>query len=51
MAGKGDRNRSISKDYKDNFDKIDKSKPVSTAGFKMRINGKEVIGNDKATKD
>ena len=42
MAGKGDKNRSISKAYKDNFDKIDKSKPVSTKSFKLKVNGKEV---------
>ena len=36
---KGDKERSNNKEYKSNYDKIDRSKPVSTKGFKMRLNG------------
>ena len=39
---KGSKDRSNSKSYKSNYDKIDRSKPVSTKGFKLKVNGKEV---------
>ena len=41
-AGKGDDNRSDSKKYRANYDKVDYSKPVSTTGFKLTVNGKDV---------
>ena len=39
---KGSADRSNNKEYKSNYDKIDRSKPVSTKGFKLRINGEVV---------
>lgn len=45
--GKGDDNRSDSKKYRENYGNIDCSKPVSTKGFKMTVNGKEVTKKDK----
>ena len=42
-GNKGDANTRIDpKKYKENREKVDFSKPVSTKGFKMRINGKVV---------
>ena len=42
MSGKDDKDRSNNKEYKSNYEKIDRSKPVSTKGFKMKINGEVV---------
>ena len=47
MAGKTDTIKATydpksKKARDDNWDKIDRSKPVSTKGFKMRINGEAV---------
>ena len=42
-GNKGDADtRTNKKNYHKGYDKIDRSKPVSTKGFKMKINGKEV---------
>ena len=41
-GGKRDENRSNSKEYKENYSKIDYSKPVSTKSFTMKVNGVRV---------
>lgn len=41
-GGKLSENRSNSKEYRDNYDKVDYSKPVNTASFTIKVNGKEV---------
>jgi len=46
QGGKGDRDRSDSEKYRHNYDKIDYSKPVSTKGFKVTVNGKEIVEKD-----
>jgi len=41
-GGKGDKDRSNSEKYRSNYGNIDYSKPISTKGFKLKVNGKVV---------